>query len=86
VTRLTHLDLDLLFEHALNGYQVRVLRSPAGDGQLVAFPRPFSDLELENFVLKVGKFRTARGRVEAAPVAAAKQVGARLLILYSSMR
>jgi Flp pilus assembly protein TadD len=72
------LDLDLLFEHSPDGYRVRVLRSPAGDGQSAAFARPFTDLELENLVLKVGKFRTRSRRIEAAPVAAAKQAGGRL--------
>jgi hypothetical protein len=62
------LDLDLLFEHSPGGYRVRVLRSPAGDGQSVGFARPFTDLELENFVLKVGQFRGRARRIEAAPV------------------
>ena len=75
---LAHLDLDLLFARSQDDYRVRVLRSPAGDGQSVAFCRPFTDLELENFVLKVGRFRARTRRVEAAPVAAAKQVGGRL--------
>ena len=68
----------MLFGRSEGGYQVRILRSPAGDGQSVTFTRPFTDLELENFVLKVGRFRARTRRVEPAPVAAAKQFGGKL--------
>jgi len=68
----------VLFSRAGEGYQAVITRSPAGDGQSVTFGRPLTDLELENFVLKVGRFRSRTRRIEAAPVAAAKQVGARL--------
>ena len=72
-------DLDLLFERAGEGYRVRVLRSPAGEGQTVWFKRPFGDLELENLLLKIGGRSWARTRrVDTAPVAAAKQLGGRL--------
>jgi len=73
-----YLDLDVLFRDSGTAFQALVVKSPAGDGQVVDFTRPFSDLELENFVLKVGRFRARTRRVEAAPVAAAKQAGARL--------
>ncbi len=72
------LDLDLLIERSGDDYRARVLRSPAGDGQFVTFTRPFSDLELENFILKIGKSRVRTRRVESAPVAAAKQFGGQL--------
>jgi hypothetical protein len=75
---LTYLDLDLMFTRSEAGYRVQVLRSPAGDGQLAVFDAPFTDLELENFALKVGRFRARTRRVEAAPVTAAKDVGSRL--------
>lgn len=75
---LNYLDLDLLFTQSENGYRVQVLRSPAGDGQLAVFDAPLTDLELENFALKVGRFRGRTRRVDAAPVAAAKDVGQRL--------
>ncbi len=75
---LTHLDLDVLFGRSEGGYRVQILRSPAGDGQSVTFARPFTDLELENFVLKVGRFRAQMRRVEPAPVAAAKLFGGKL--------
>ncbi len=74
----TCLDLDVLFSRAGADYQAMITHSPAGDGQSVTFARLFSDLEIENFVLKVGRFRSRARRIEAAPVAAAKQVGGRL--------
>jgi tetratricopeptide (TPR) repeat protein len=73
-----YLDLDVLFSRTGTTYQAMITRSPAGDGQSVTFGPVLSDLELENFVLKVGRFRSRTRRVEAAPVAAAKQVGGRL--------
>ncbi len=75
---LAHLDLDVLFGRTEGGYRVQILRSPAGDGQSVTFARPFTDLELENFVLKVGRFRARTRIVEPAPVAAAKLFGGKL--------
>ena len=78
VSGLTHLDLDVLFGRSDGGYQVQILQSPAGDGQSVTFARPFTDLELENFVLKVGRFRARTRRVEPAPVVAAKLFGGKL--------
>jgi hypothetical protein len=75
---LRHLDLDLLFSEAGAGYRAVVTRSPAGDGQAVTFGPLVSDLELENFALRMSSFRSRTRRVEAAPVAAAKQLGGRL--------
>jgi tetratricopeptide (TPR) repeat protein len=75
---LTYLDLDLMFTRDETGYRVQVLRSPAGDGQVAVFDAPFTELELENLALKMGRFRARARRVESAPVAAAKDVGSRL--------
>jgi Flp pilus assembly protein TadD len=75
-------DLDLLIDRGrdggTDGYRGRVLRSPAGDGQTVAFTQPFSDLELENFLLKMGRSRGRTRRIESTSVTAAKQFGGRL--------
>jgi tetratricopeptide (TPR) repeat protein len=71
-------DLDLLIDRDGDRYRARVLRSPAGDGQAVTFPRPFSDLELENFLLKMGRSRGRTRRIESTSVTAAKQFGGRL--------
>ena len=72
------LDLDVLFTRTGDNYQAQVVRSPTGEGQAVGFPRPFSDLELENLVLKIGRFTGRTRRIEAPPVIAAKEAGARL--------
>ena len=64
-----------------DGYRARVLRSPAGDRggpQAVTFDRLFSDLELENFLLKIGRSRGQTRRIESAPVTAAERFGDRL--------
>ncbi|HEX3514336.1 MAG TPA: tetratricopeptide repeat protein [Trebonia sp.] len=71
-------DLDLLIDRDGDRYRARVLRSPAGDGQAVTFTQPFSDLELENFLLKMGRSRGRTRRIESTSVTAAKQFGGRL--------
>jgi hypothetical protein len=54
----TYLDFDLLIEPGQpEGYRARVLRSPAGESAPAQFTLPFSPVELENFVLKVGQPR-----------------------------
>jgi Tol biopolymer transport system component len=58
VQRHDYVDFDLLVQRAAGGgFEARVLRSPAGETGAVAFPAPFSDLELENFLLKIGRPR-----------------------------
>ncbi len=48
-------DFDLLIESTGGGgYRARVLNSPVG-AAAGSFALPFSDLELENFMLKVGR-------------------------------
>lgn len=75
---LAHLDFDLLFSPHQDGYQAVVVSSPAGDGQIVYFKRPVTDLQLENFALRMGRFRVRTRRVESDPVVAAKELGGRL--------
>src|SRR5215469_14259311 len=73
----TYQDFDLLIEPGGRGrYRARVLRSPARESTPVLFAVPFSPLELENFVLKVGLARrSTRGRPESAPL---KEFGGKL--------
>ena len=77
--QFTYQDFDLLIEpSAGGGYRARVLRSPAGESAPVQFTLPFSAMELENFVLKVGLVRSRTrgpGRPESAPL---KDFGAKL--------
>ena len=76
--QFSYQDFDLLIEPGPAGsYRARVLRSPAGECAPVQFTLPFSDLELENLVLKVSRGRRTRGpgRPENAPL---KDFGGRL--------
>jgi hypothetical protein len=68
--QFTYQDFDLLIEPGLQGhYRARVLRSPAGESKPVQFIIPFSPIELENFVLRLGRPRRGtRGRPESAPL------------------
>jgi hypothetical protein len=65
-------DFDLLIEPGTRGrYRARVLRSPAGESAPVQFKVPFSPVELENFILKMGRPRRGTrgpGRPETAPL------------------
>ncbi len=57
MAKLNYLDFDLLIERVGEAYIVRVLNSPAGRAK-ATFALPFSDLELENFFLRIGQSRT----------------------------
>jgi tetratricopeptide (TPR) repeat protein len=74
---MDYLDFDLLIERAPEGYTVRVLSSPAGQAR-AQFSLPFSDLELENFLLRVGRTRRGVRRLESPEMEAAKAFGGRL--------
>lgn len=74
---MDYLDFDLLIERAGEKYKARVLGSPAGQAA-IEFSSPFSELELENFILKVGRPRRWAGRQESPEIKAAKSLGGRL--------
>lgn len=74
---LTYLDFDLDIERTPNGYRVEVTRSPAGNAT-AEFTLPFSDLEIENVLLKLGGARRRVRRIESAEMEAAKQFGGKL--------
>ncbi len=74
---ISYLDFDLLIERAEEGYTVRVLNSPAGQAA-ADFCLPFSELELENFLLRVGRTRRGVRRLESPEMEAAKSFGGRL--------
>jgi hypothetical protein len=70
-------DFDLLIERAGQGYRAQVLESPAGQAT-ADFTLPFSDLELENVLLRLGRpVRTVR-RLESTEMSTAKSFGAAL--------
>lgn len=74
---LTYVDFDLEIERTPNGYRVEVTRSPVGNAR-AEFVLPFSDLEIENVLLKLGGARRRVRRVESPETDAAKQFGGKL--------
>jgi CHAT domain len=80
VQERTYEDFDLLIESTGPGsYRARVVESPVGETRPIPVTIPFSDLELENFVLKVGQPRRRGTRgLETTDVGAVKTFGGRL--------
>ena len=74
---MKYLDFDLAIEPSGNGYTARVFNSPCGQAS-AEFTTPFSDLEVENFLLRVGRTRHTVRRVESPEMASAKAFGAQL--------
>ncbi len=73
---ISYLDFDLLIQRAEGKYRAQV-NSPAGQAE-VTFSLPFSDVELENFLLRVGRARRVTRRIDSPEVQAAKTFGERL--------
>jgi hypothetical protein len=74
---MNYLDFDLLIEKNATGYRAKVINSPAGQASQ-AFSLPFSALELENFVLRLGHLRQGMRRIESPGMEAAKEFGGKL--------
>ena len=74
---MEYLNFDLLLERAADGYTARVLACPAGQAS-ADFRNPFSDLEVENFFLRLGRPRRAVRRRESPEMEMVKQFGGRL--------
>jgi WD40 repeat protein len=75
---LQYLDFDLQIERTgKNRYRVRVLSSPAGQAS-GEFKLPFSELELENFLLRIGRPRRGVRRLESPEMETAKEFGGKL--------
>src|SRR4051794_36585655 len=77
-----YLDFDLLVTRAAAAggrrrYRAQVVSSPAGQAAS-EFRLPFSNLELDNFVLRVGRTRSGVRRLDSPEMAAAKGLGERL--------
>ena len=78
MAEIRYLDFDLsIEERAGEGYTARVLNSPSGQAA-ANFRPPFSELELENFLLRVGRTRRGVRRLESPEMEAAKAFGGRL--------
>jgi CHAT domain-containing protein/WD40 domain-containing protein len=72
-------NFDVLLERSGEGsYRARVIHAPAGQGARVAFAQPFAPLELENFLLRIGRPRRPVRRVDAPETKAVKDFGHRL--------
>jgi hypothetical protein len=74
---IKYLDLDLQIKRTPNGYHAEILNSPAGQAAS-DFSLPFSDLELENLLLRLGGARRGVRRIESPEMEAAKNFGSRL--------
>ena len=72
-----YLPFDLAIEREGSGYVARVASSPSGEAS-EPFTPPFSELELENFWLRIGVTRGTARRVDSPELAAVKDFGARL--------
>jgi hypothetical protein len=70
-------DFDLLIERSGQGYRAQVLESPAGQAT-ADFTLPFSDLELENVLLRLGRPVRSVRRLESTEMSTAKSFGAAL--------
>ena len=73
----TYVDFDLEIELVGTNYRARVLESPAGQAH-ANFTLPFSPLEIENFVLRIGQRRRGVRRVESRDLDTAREFGGKL--------
>lgn len=78
MVEISYLDFDMMIERSgEKTYRARVLSSPAGQAS-GEISLPFSDLELENFLLKIGRTRRGVRRLESPEMEAAKVFGGKL--------
>jgi hypothetical protein len=77
VSGISYLDFDLKIEREGTRYKALVLNSPAGQASQ-SFDTPFSDLELENFLLRLGRPRPGVRRADSPEVVAVKKFGSEL--------
>jgi hypothetical protein len=74
---IAYLDFDLLIRPAEGSYRAQVLFSPEGEAT-ADFAAPFSDLELQNFILRLGRPRRGTRRIGSPEMEAARDLGRRL--------
>jgi len=77
MAEMKYLDFDLLIERAGERYKVQASSSTAGQA-FGEFSLPFSELEIENFLLRVGRPRRSVRRVDSQEMEAVKNFGSRL--------
>ena len=75
---LSYLDFDLQIDDLGDGsYRAHVLASPAGQAEAL-FSLPFSELEIENFFLRIGRPRRGIRRINSAEMNEARKFGSKL--------
>ncbi|MDQ5825857.1 MAG: CHAT domain-containing protein [Chloroflexota bacterium] len=74
---INYLNFDITIQRAGNGYRA-LMHSQSGENVTVTFSKPFSDMELENFLLKAGYSRRSVRRIDTVETAAAKEFGGKL--------
>ncbi|MCI0694512.1 CHAT domain-containing protein [candidate division KSB1 bacterium] len=77
MAEMKYLDFDLLIERAGERYKVQA-SSPTAGQAFGEFNLPFSELEIENFLLRVGRPRRSVRRVDSPEMVAVKNFGSRL--------
>ena len=77
MAEIDYLNFDLQIEREGQGYRARVIDSPAGQATN-DFALPFSDLELENFVLRMSRTRRGVRRLGSPELEAARAFGGQL--------
>jgi len=70
-------DFDLQIEPAGNKFRVRLLNAPTGQAT-TEFALPFTEIEVANFLSRIGQVRRAMRRVDAPELQAAKEFGGKL--------
>lgn len=82
MTTFSYLNFDVQIQRAGDGGYRVLVEAPSGETVRAPFEMPFSDLELENFLLKAGPTRRGVRRAETSEVDAAKRFGEKL---YSAL-
>ncbi len=77
MTGMRYLNFDVSIERHPDGYQATVLDAPAGEAT-ARFAVPFSDLEVENFLLRMGRPQSGMRRIDSPEVQATKEFGGKL--------
>jgi hypothetical protein len=70
-------DFDLLVRRLGDEFEAHVIRSPGGESRH-RFATPFSPIQLENLLLRLGRVRGRRGGFDTDGIRAAKQFGGQL--------
>jgi hypothetical protein len=75
--KMNYLDFDLFIERSRGAYIARVLHASTGE-TTESFKLPFSKLELDKFLLKIGRPQRGMRRLNSPAMQAAKTFGGRL--------